>query len=330
MKKLINQWHCICCVFIVLCVGTTPLFAGSINADHQQNNQKKEFLKWADDVRGGQSDKDFTLTADVDISDISWVPLGDINHPYAGAFDGGGHTITGLRIPEESKAIFAGLFGIIGKRGSVKNVSIADANVITFDRGGGIAGVNDGRIEGCRFSGKLTGEGTRSYVGGIAGINNGQIVACRTENSDLVAFSYVGGITGLNNSNSRIVACCETGGNLTKHRNATRAIVGGIAGGNGGLIIGCLTNPKQIRGYAKGGVVGVNRDGFEVNGCYWYSGKGAGYTSGNGTIEGCFELQEGQRAESAVLNQSIKAWNLRNPDSLVLYEWREDSVHSVY
>jgi hypothetical protein len=35
-------------------------------------------------------------TEDIEVED--WTPIGDINAPFAGVFDGGGHTVTIRRI----------------------------------------------------------------------------------------------------------------------------------------------------------------------------------------------------------------------------------------
>ncbi len=39
-----------------------------------------------------------TLTANIDMTGISCSPIGDNDNPYAGTFDGAGHTVEGIRL----------------------------------------------------------------------------------------------------------------------------------------------------------------------------------------------------------------------------------------
>ena len=76
------------------------------------------------------------LCKDVDISGMGWEPIGNVEHPFVGSFDGGKHTISGLTNKgySPSESLFGissnsknygtayGLFGVIGSRtGNVDN-----------------------------------------------------------------------------------------------------------------------------------------------------------------------------------------------------------------
>jgi len=52
----------------------------------------------ATELQAIEMDKSYILTADIDISDLEWVPLGTYLEPYLGIFDGDGYTISGLTI----------------------------------------------------------------------------------------------------------------------------------------------------------------------------------------------------------------------------------------
>ena len=72
-------------------------------------------------VNGGKTDINITLTADIDLTGKNWTPIGTSFHnSYTGTFDGGGHTITGLTVTTNDEGV--GLFGYLGKAGTVKNV----------------------------------------------------------------------------------------------------------------------------------------------------------------------------------------------------------------
>ena len=122
---------------------------------------------------------------------------GNIEKQYQGTFDGGGHTISNLKVADASTNSF-GLFSYIGENGKVKNLNLVNVTVnISGGQAGGVAGTNKGTITGCTVSGSVTGE---SCVGVVAGKNT-----------------------------ARITGRCFTGGRVTgENKNDTRA--GGLAG----------------------------------------------------------------------------------------------------
>lgn len=77
-----------------------------------------------------------------------WKPVGTLNRPFIGTFDGDGHTIRGLYVNVNEN--YVGLFGCVGAGGTVKNVTIADSYVSGKVNVGDICGRNDGGIvENC-------------------------------------------------------------------------------------------------------------------------------------------------------------------------------------
>lgn len=152
---------------------------------------------WAQAVKENPA-FDCTLTADFTVQG-DWTPVGggNIEKQYQGTFDGGGHTISNLKVADASTNSF-GLFSYIGENGKVKNLNLVNVTVnISGGQAGGVAGTNKGTITGCTVSGSVTGE---SCVGGVAGKNS-----------------------------ARITGCCFTGGSVTgENKNDTRA--GGIVG----------------------------------------------------------------------------------------------------
>ena len=162
---------------------------------------------WAQAVKENPA-LDCTLTADFTVQG-DWTPVGggNIEKQYQGTFDGGGHTISNLKVADASTNSF-GLFSYIGENGKVKNLNLVNVTVnISGGQVGGVAGTNKGTITGCTVSGSVTGE---SCVGGVAGKNS-----------------------------ARITGCCFTGGSVTgENKNDTRA--GGIVGYNDdGSIMDC-------------------------------------------------------------------------------------------
>jgi hypothetical protein len=98
---------------------------------------------------------------------------GDIRY-FSGHFDGGGHTISGIRIYQDDKD-YQGLFGYI-ENGEVKNVILADTRITGRVEVGGIVGENYGTVSNCLYlDGSVDGSAS---VGGIVGKNYGTVSNC--------------------------------------------------------------------------------------------------------------------------------------------------------
>ena len=112
-----------------------------------------------------------TLTADIDLTGKDWSPIGtNFYNSYTGTFDGGGHTIMGLTVTTNDQ--YVGLFGRLGKAGTVKNV-VMDGIQITCNHrlgyAGGVAGFSwGGTIENCSVSGKASLNDMRRRCGGYS------------------------------------------------------------------------------------------------------------------------------------------------------------------
>lgn len=136
--------------------------------------------------------KTIVLTRDISLTgcDFSPIPL------LAGTFDGRGHSILGISL--DGDASTQGLFRMVLKTGTVKNLTVS-GTVHASGNGeniGGIAGVNYGTIENCRFDGDIR---AQAAAGGIVGLNaEGALVSeCKTSGS-VAAYHRAGGIAGEN------------------------------------------------------------------------------------------------------------------------------------
>ena len=107
----------------------------------------------------------FKQTADIDLTGVTWEPIGYSGKYYfAGNYDGGGHSITNAvstgKVDPDGYAT-AGIFGWAAF-GSVENLHVKNANFVA------------------------TGQNNYSYVGGIAGVCYGSSIKnCSVENSSL-------------------------------------------------------------------------------------------------------------------------------------------------
>ena len=172
-------------------------------------------------------------------TEINYIAIGyyiDTNNEsrFDGTYDGGGHTISGIRIYRGDKTnsdCYQGLFGIINLGSIVRNVNLADTRITGYDSTGGIVGYNYGTITDCTVAANVCIHSviTNSFShGGIVGTNN-KIVQRSVSSAILTVKSgtsgvYYGGIAGKNYS-STITDCIAVGA-VIPDVNARGAIVG--------------------------------------------------------------------------------------------------------
>ena len=241
-------------------------------------------------VKGGKTDINITLTADIDLTGKNWTPIGtDYDNSYKGTFDGGGHTITGLTFTTNDE--YAGLFGWLNRAGTVKNVVMEGvqitSNQIYGGKIGGVAGYSEGTIENCSVSGSVSGT---VYVGGVVGAQwEGSITGC-SSSATVKGTVYVGGVTGQTNSSATLTACYATGNVIIEIHPTNNISGGGLVGFNGGngvracYATGNVTSTGSSTGQVHiGGFLGNNYT--TVTACYWKNNheQGIGYKK-EGTV----------------------------------------------
>ena len=225
-----------------------------------------------------------TLTADIDLTGKDWTPIGtDYDNSYTGTFDGGGHTIMGLTVTTNDQ--YVGLFGRLGKAGTVKNV-VMDGIQITSNHSlgyaGGVAGFSwGGTIENCSVSGSVS--GTVS-VGGVVGIQwEASITGC-SSSATVKGMVQVGGVAGETNSGATMAACYATGNVTIEIDPIDNILGGGLVGFNAGSSVlacyatGNVTSTGSSTGNVYiGGFLGGNYT--TVTACYWKNNheQGIGY-----------------------------------------------------
>lgn len=250
-------------------------------------------LAWfADTVNSGSRSACAVLTADIDLNGQEWTPIANsgVNNGYTGTFDGQGHVIHGICVTTGVSSRPQGLFGIIARTGTVRNVKAAGRVLVRQSSGAGlIAGENNGVLYNCEASAFLknsynAGSTGRSVgnIGGIAGhMAAGYIENCRAyglflanpesyDEGNLVNSSMlcqiggiVGGMGASQEKDGCLVRYCEnhlqidcytfTYGNSSPCGYA----IGGIVGGSGiGKVRECVNRAAVTGGYDVGGIVG--------------------------------------------------------------------------
>ena len=219
-------------------------FAGGTGteSDPYQISNGAELAYLAQQVNAGESysDKYFTLTADIRLNNDAvptsgnqWTPIGKPGKfrqppsPFSGAFDGQGHTVSGLYIIE-SAATCQGLFGYIGTGATVQNLIVTGTVSVNKNIAGGIAGkVETGvTVTDCGFRGTVS---ALAYVGGIVGNCAGTVINCYNLGSvsgiQDSPLNVAGGIVG--NGSGATVSNCYNFGTVNAEGSGT---AGGIVG----------------------------------------------------------------------------------------------------
>lgn len=196
-------------------------------------------------------------------------------HYFCGTFDGGGHTISGIRIYQGDKS-YQGIFGLIRSsnnaddiKPTVKNVTLADARITGASNTGGIVGeIQEGvHITGCHVAADVNIHVVKSDVQSVGGIigncERTAVSDCTsaikiTVESGLSGLSKFGGIAGLFEAdNDHKLTYSKAVGAIIPAVESAGALVGcyDMAGGSISPIVGntyhsCLvgTNAFNIGG----------------------------------------------------------------------------------
>ena len=151
----------------------------------------------------------FKQTADIDLTGVSWEPIGySGSYYFAGNYDGDGHSIknaisTGKVDPDGFAT--AGIFGWVAF-GSVENLHVKNANFLAIGQNnysyvGGIAGVCYGSsIKNClvvNSSLESKRNNNNNCAGSIVGYSTGgRFEKCAAENNQVKTMAYGGGFVG--------------------------------------------------------------------------------------------------------------------------------------
>lgn len=205
----------------------------------------------------------FRLTNNIDLNNELWTPIGiDALHSFGGSLDGGGKTISGLKV--ETDRQWAGLFGSVrGTYGvpmtmrdlTLKNGSVKFTSSGTSCSGGLVAAVEGETALELRnvVAENLTVSGGRSGSGGLLGRGRVAMTNCHNRGGSVTG-SYAGGLAGMGYSNlqDHVLAGCTNSAKVVGKRTA-----GGMTGSEThsyGSYTDCTNNGSisATQGYASG------------------------------------------------------------------------------
>ena len=185
--------------------------------------------------------KYFKLTADIDLNNENWNPIGSMSGDHGsfkGVFDGGDHTISNLKVEQAGNGI--GLFARTTGNAVIKNLKLNNVSVKSTNNSnyaGAVVGnaYASTKIENVHVSGNVLVSG-RGYIGGIAGhgyvvMDNVSVVATgdgQGNNKGLITSTFwcAGGILGY----------AGEGATNIMNANVENVVVTSAAGGLGAIV----------------------------------------------------------------------------------------------
>lgn len=245
----------------------------------------------------------FLMTDDLDLNDIDWTPIGNVNMNmegfyFAGIFDGWYHNIDHLRIQSNADVcgLFAGLGGEQGPppsdlTGQIRHLSVTNGNITSTGIGvGGIVGgmAGEALVFQCSFSGTISVSNSGSFcgAGGIAAAvaESAGIVECffngniNASNNAFTGAAGAGGIVGIAMDNAAISECYNTG-NITGNAmilSVAAGIVGATLQENNVFVHSCY-NVGLLNASTRGGIFGMvspinpmkEEGSIEVSNCFY-------------------------------------------------------------
>lgn len=173
---------------------------------------------------------------------------------FLGTFDGAGHTISGIELDttKSSKPRYTSLFGKLGEKGLIENLTISDSSFTGSNASAIVADNWKGTIRNCHTTADVTINGNKEGFGvsnsaGICSRNyNGTVVNCSNAaaiTGGVTVCDNIGGIVGTNDYKSLIYNCSNTG-SLSYNSSLfyTSCSLGGITGSNAlGTISNCYS-----------------------------------------------------------------------------------------
>lgn len=233
MKTLLSLLLVLCMALSLstAAMAEESLFAGGSGTEEDpwQIATVDQFLAFSKSVNdgstGGYAGQYLVLTADIDLKDVEWTPIGSMEDMenystmFFGTFDGQGHTVSNLTLDMNTPIVGAGIFGM--NLGEVRNLTAENIQIHCTDTYsmavGAVVGYNMG---GVVHDVTLTGKNEIAAVnaiGGICGGSTGKVFNCGVDGTTIV-------VLGDNDfSDGRIIQCdiAECGG----------LIIGGSFGG---------------------------------------------------------------------------------------------------
>lgn len=219
-------------------------------------------------------DSHFVLTADLDLAGTSFSCIGLCpGTGFTGDFNGNGHVIRNLRLDVRlMRADSLGLFGYIGRGGSVRDLGVENVTIAggyRSQRLGGLVGwIENGMVVHCHTTGTVSGGGRSLSMGGLAGSVVDAVIDSCWSGNDVYGGSESEGLGGLAGTNTGDIRRCYAAGRVSGEYSTM--FLGGLVGSNGRGITDCYATGDvgEYDSICVGGLVGSNWGGAIVADSY--------------------------------------------------------------
>lgn len=276
--------------------------------------------------------KYFTVNNNIDLTNTTFLPIGNKANPFKGSFD-----FNNYQISYDLTGEVVGLFG--NNAGTISNLNVV-ANANATDVAGGVAAINSGTIINSSVSGNVN---ANNFVGGIVGNNSGAISCVKSTSivakddkfnaKDLVGSNGIGYLVGKASTNHSLTIADSIWDG---------SIAAGYAGGTGTATDPYLIataeqlaffkdNTNSSTSYYKGKYFKLTAD-IDLNNILW-NGVGTGNSStgfagsfdGNGHVIYNVNI-DGTNARRGFFNSTSAGSEIKN---LVIYGSIESSSNYV-
>lgn len=260
---------------------TAPVVKFEADSDkHLKISNVRELNWFATLVNGGHKSVKGRLTADIclnacaennlleqiealgengDISKLGfeqWTPIGKDKVYFEGAFDGNGHTVSGLFF-NNADMDSVGFFGITASKSNVKNLGVVDSYIKGHDCVGSVVGHAKGGVVNNVYS--MASVNGNSGVGGVVGDALSSAISGAYSAGSISGKSSIGGVVG-RNSGSSVYSVYSTSSVIGPEANNFENI-GGLVGVNeNGRISNSYYNTDIFAGNAVGNESGVRNN----------------------------------------------------------------------
>ncbi len=239
---------------------TPPTYSGGTGTetDPWLISTVNDWKTFATAVNDGETyeGKYFRQTANLDLSaENGLAPVGNLEKPFVGNYNGGNYTISGASINISSDSAVAGVFGVLTGGGTISDLKVTNVTITATTGDGGwdqayagglVALAEDCTITGCSVSNSnITANGSNTFAGaivGFAGAENSEKTTfskCASENNTVNTMGYGGGFIGavVNDTSSDDAISftdCYSANSTTDAGTNKYASVGAFLGGSQG------------------------------------------------------------------------------------------------
>ncbi len=258
-----------------------------------------------------------------DANDTGWLPIGSESKPFAGSFDGNGHTISGLQINRDD-ADDQSLFGVTTSDALISNIGLLNVEIEGGAKAAGLISTNRGQVGYSHVTGTIRLK-SRGTAGGLVASNDGGDIVGSYAISEVSGARFIGGLVGDNDGtiiNSRADSI------IMPHSRGTS--FGGLVGNNRSLITNSYAIGEILRSDSSniGGLVGRNSSKAQIINGYAMVKVGRGTSSGGlvgynqGAIKNSYaigELRGNDRARGSLVG--------RDSDGVITASyWNTDTI----